>query len=164
MPLATMACKDGYVDIQCMNETHWRGLVEVMGNPDWACWEVFKDPYARGENWDALEPLMSDWLMGQSKQELYRAAQAHGVPLAPVNTIEELLASGQLASRDFLVETEQPGLGKLKHPGLPLRLSKSPSGVTRRAPLLGEHNEEIYCGHLCYSRQDVVRMRNAGII
>lgn len=164
MPLATMACKDGYVDIQCMNENHWRGLVEVMGNPDWADLEVFKDPFARGENWDALEPLMSNWLMGQSKQDIYRAAQAHGVPLAPVNTIEELVESDQLAGRGFFVETEQPDIGILKYPGLPLRLSKTPPRETQRAPLLGEHNEEIYCGHLGYSREDLVRMRSAGVI
>jgi len=164
MPLATMACKDGYVDIQCMNEDHWRGLVEVMGNPDWADLEVFKDPFARGENWDALAPLMSDWLMGQSKQELYLAAQAHGVPLAPVNTIEELVKSDQLAGRDFFVETEQPDVGILRYPGLPLRLSRTPPGADQRAPLLGEHNEEIYCGRLGYSRADLVWMRNAGVI
>ena len=164
MPIATMACKDGYIDVQCMNEDHWQGFVETMGDPDWAHLEVFKDPFARGENWDALEPLISNWLMEQSKQELFRAAQAHGVPLAPVNTIEELIKSDQLAARGFFVEIEHPTAGIVKYPGPPLKLSRTPSRLARRAPLLGEHNEEIYCSRLGYSRQDLVRMRNAGVI
>ena len=164
LDISEQACKDGYIDIQCNTQDHWQGLVELMGDPDWAHLEIFKDQLTRGENWDVLQPLISNWLMEQPKQEFYRSAQAKGVPVAPVNTLEELIKSDQLAARGFFVEMEHPNAGTVKYPGSPLKLSRTPSRVARRAPLLGEHNEVIYCGRLGYSRQDLVKMRNAGVI
>ena len=163
-PVATMACKDGFIDIQCNTENQWQGLVELMGDPDWAHLAIFKDPVARAENWESLQPLISHWLKEQPKQEFYHSAQAKGVPTAPVNTIEELTKSDQFAARGFFVETEHPGVGTMKYPGSLLKFSRIPSRVGRRAPLLGEHNEAIYHGRLGYSMLDLVKMRNAGVI
>jgi crotonobetainyl-CoA:carnitine CoA-transferase CaiB-like acyl-CoA transferase len=162
--VGTLACKDGFIDIQCMTEEQWQRLVELMGSPDWARMEIFRDVFARAENWDVLEPLLTEWLMGWGKQEFYREAQAKGISSAPVNTIANLVNSQHLAARNFFIELEHPKTGKLKYPGPFLRLSKTPSRVTRRAPLLGEHNEAIYCGRLGYSRPELARMRSAGII
>ena len=163
-PVATMACKDGYIDIQCMTEEQWQRLVGLMGNPDWARMEIFKDVFARAENWEALEPLITSWLMGKGKQEFYREAQAKGVPSAPVNTPADLLSSEHFAARNFFIELEHPKTGRLKYPGPSLRLSQTPPRVNCRAPLLGEHNEEIYCRRLGYSQQELAKMRNDGII
>jgi crotonobetainyl-CoA:carnitine CoA-transferase CaiB-like acyl-CoA transferase len=163
-PVAIFQCKDGYVDIQCMTEEQWQRLVQVMGDPDWAHLEIFRDTFARAENWEALEPLLSAWFMQQTKQEFYLKAQAGRVASAPVNTVEDLMKSEHLAARGFFVEAEQPDGGRLKLPGPLVRLSHTTSGTSGRAPRPGEHNEEIYCGRLGYTRQDLVRMRNAGVI
>lgn len=163
-PVATMACKDGYVDIQCITEGHWQGLVELMGDPDWAHLEIFKDLNARGANWEVLEPLISDWLMTQGKQEFFRSAQAKGVPSAPVNTIEEVVESDQFAARDFFVEMAHPDVGAVRYPGPPLKLSQTPARAAGRAPLLGEHNQAVYCDRLGHSRQEMEEMKNAGVI
>jgi crotonobetainyl-CoA:carnitine CoA-transferase CaiB-like acyl-CoA transferase len=159
-----MACKDGYIDVQCMTEEQWQRLVELMGNPDWAHWEVFKDVFARAENWDALEPLITDWLNEKGKQEFYLEAQGRGIPSAPVNTIADFVGSEHIAARNFFIELEHPETGTLKYPGPFLRLSETPARVALRAPLLGEHNEQIYCGRLGYSRSELNEMRKAGIV
>lgn len=163
-PVATMACKDGYIDVQCMTEEQWQRLVELMGNPDWAHWEVFEDVFARAENWDALEPLIIDWLKEKGKQEFYLEAQGRAIPSAPVNTVADFVDSEHIAARNFFIELEHPETGTLKYPGPFLRLSETPARVAQRAPLLGEHNEQIYCGRLGYSRSELDEMRKAGII
>jgi len=163
-PVATMACKDGYIDVQCMTEEQWQRLVELMGNPDWAHWEVFKDVFARAENWDALEPLITDWLKEKGKQEFYLEAQGKGIPSAPVNTIADFVGSEHITARNFFIELEHPETGTLKYPGPFLRLSETPARVAQRAPFLGEHNEQIYCGRLGYSRSELAEMRKAGIV
>ena len=163
-PVAAMACKDGYVDIQCMTEEQWHRLVELMGDPDWAHMEIFKDTFARAENWDALEPLITSWLMDQEKVDFYREAQAKGVPSAPVNTPADLVDSEQLAARNFFVELEHPETGKLKFPGPFLKLSETPARVERRAPLLGEHNKAVYGDRLGHSPEELADMKAAGII
>ncbi len=163
-PVATMACKDGYVDIQCMTEEQWQRLVEYMGNPDWAEMDIFGDVFSRAENWDVLEPLMTDWLMTKGKQEFYREAQARGIPSGPVNTTADLVDSEHLAARNFFVEQAHPVTGRLRFPGPFLRLSETPAHFKQRAPFLGEHNEMIYCDRLGYSREKLDGMKTEGII
>lgn len=157
-------CKDGHASFQFMTEEQWQGFVEVMGNPEWAENELFKDQNARRENWDAVKLLMEEWLSGQNKQEFFHAAQAKRCPVAPVNTIEEVLNDKHLAARGFFVDIEHPEIGKAKYPSAPYKFSETPWRVERPAPLLGQHNEEIYCRRLGYTKKDLVKMRGAGII
>ena len=82
----------------------------------------------------------------------------------PVHSAKEIVNSEQLAAREFFVEVEHREAGKVKYPGAPYKLSATPWGVNRPAPLLGEHNEEVYCGMLGYSKQDLVKLRQAGTI
>jgi crotonobetainyl-CoA:carnitine CoA-transferase CaiB-like acyl-CoA transferase len=163
-PVATMACKDGYVDIQCMTEEQWRRLVGVMGDPEWADWEVFGDVFKRGENWDVLEPLMTEWLMGKGKQDFYREAQAAGVPSAPINTTADLVDSEHLAAREFFVELDHPDTGPLTYPGPFIRLSETPAQTTQRAPLLGEHNQSIYGDRLGHTPEQLEALGREGVI
>lgn len=163
-PVATIASKDGFVDIQCMTEEQWQRLVELMGKPDWADMDIFQDVFARAENWDVLEPLITDWLMTKGKQEFYREAQAMGIPSAPVNTTADLVDSEHLAARQFFIDLDHPATGKLKFPGPFLRLSKTPAMMKQRAPFLGEHNEAIYCERFGYTRKDLAMMKKEGVI
>ena len=163
-PVAGFPCRDGYVDIQCMTEEQWERLVDLMGHPDWAEMEIFHDTFDRAENWDALEPLITNWLSEWGKQEFYREAQAKGVPSAPVNTTADLVDSDHLAARDFFIELDHPETGRLKYPGPFLRLSGTPARMNRRAPLLGEHNEAVVCDRLGFSREELDAMLDAGIV
>ena len=163
-PVAVLACKDGQLSFQIQDEAMWQRLVEVIGNPDWAENELFKDRVARWENWDALKLLIEEWLSKYLKQDVFHTAQAKRVPVGPVNTIDEVLNDEHLAAREFFVEVEQPQIGKVKYPSAPYKLSETPWRVERPAPLLGQHNEETYCKRLGYTRKDLVKMRGAGVI
>ncbi|MBE0481716.1 MAG: CoA transferase, partial [Dehalococcoidia bacterium] len=59
---------------------------------------------------------------------------------------------------------DHPSAGALKYPGAPYKLSRTPWKLRQGAPLLGQHNEEIYCKRLGYSREELVRLRKAGAI
>ena len=75
------------------------------------------------------------------------------------------MKSRQLEARDYWVEVEHPELGEsFKYPGPSVKLSGTPMRTQRRPPLLGEHNEEIYCRELGLSRQEVVLLCSAGVI
>ncbi|MDD5038437.1 MAG: CoA transferase, partial [Dehalococcoidales bacterium] len=69
-----------------------------------------------------------------------------------------------LAYRGFFVDVDHPEAGRIKLPGLPYIMSQTPWQVNRPAPLLGQHNEEVFCQRLGYSKQDLVRMRQSGVI
>ena len=83
MPNVYLPCKDGYVVIMAVLEGHWRNLMNAAGNPDWSESEVFATARERARNWDALEPLMLEWTMSHTGEEIARMAQERGVPCFP---------------------------------------------------------------------------------
>ena len=157
-------CKDGYFFMLCNTDKFWANWVEVMDNPDWAASELFQTTISRRENWDAAKIMIEEWAKEQTVDEIVRAAQAKRVPCMPVNTVRESANSELLADRNYFIEVHHKEAGKLTYPGAPYKLSKTPWHVKRPAPLLGEHNEEVFCRRLGYARQDLVVMRAEGVV
>jgi crotonobetainyl-CoA:carnitine CoA-transferase CaiB-like acyl-CoA transferase len=157
-------CADGQIFVLAVEEDQWKRLVEFMGNPEWAADDLFRDRLSRGQNLDALKALMTEWLAGWKVQDLYRAAQEHRIPFAPINTMRNLYESEHLRERNFFVEIDQPAVGKIRLPGMPSRYGDSHWAMRRPAPRLGEHNEEIFGGELGLTREQLATLQSAGII
>jgi len=139
----------------------WLQISKLMEEPQLA------DPKyiaQRTENADEIDSLMLPWLVEHTKDEIYHAGQAMKpeVPTSPVRTPEDLINSPQFIAREFFVEVDHPIAGKAIYPGAPARMWGTPMRVTR-APLLGEHNEEIY-GRLGYAAADLKNLKNDKVI
>ncbi len=163
-PVETMECKDGYIYLCCIEEHQWRNFVAVMGNPEWADLEIFKDRLQRGLNWDALKVLLQEYVSEQTVLGLYRAAQARRVPFAPVSTMGSLLSSEHLKARGFFVEIAQPVAGTHKYPGAPLKYGRTPWEIRTPAPTLGQHNQEIFGKGLGLSDTKLAELKQKGVI
>ena len=163
-PFHILPCKDGYIHHANMEESEWQRFVELMGSPSWAANELFKDATTRSLYWDALRPLLLDWTMEHTMDEIYRGSQERGSAIGAVYTAKEMLNDRQMAARGFFVEVKHPENGKLKFPGVPYIFSGIPPEVPVAAPFLGQHNEEIYCGRLGYSKRDLDRLKESGVI
>ena len=163
-PLEVMECRDGYIFVCCVEEHQWRNFVELMGSPEWAGEEIFSDRLKRGVNWDALKVFLADWLKDQSALDLYQKAQARRIPFAPVSTMGDLLASDHLKRRGFFVEIAHPAAGTHKYPGAPLKYSRTPWEIRRPAPMLGQHNDEIFGARLGLGPERLAELRRAGVI
>ena len=138
-PNAYLPCKDGYVVVAGFLEHHWRGIVELLGNPDWAQSEVFGDAFERARNWDALEPLILEWTMEHTGAEIAQLSQAKGVPCFPAYTVGQMVDSKHVAEREFLWTHQGPNGSTFKLPGYPVRMAATPWRLRRPAPKLGEH-------------------------
>jgi len=135
-----------------------------MGNPPWADEELFKDTWSRGKYWESLQPLIEEWTTRHTKAELFQMAKEKSIPVGPARTMDEVLSGEQFKVRDFFVDIEHPVAGTLTYPGAPCLYSETPWRIRRPAPTLGQHNEEIYCGQLGYSRTELVKLYETGII
>jgi CoA:oxalate CoA-transferase len=155
-------CKDGYVVIWI--GPHYARVVEMMGNPDWCQAEVFANPLLRNDYIGELNQLITAWTLEHTGEEINALALAKGVPCSLVRSVKDLVNDEQLASRQFWTKIEHPVAGCFQYPGAPFKMSMSPWQIERTAPLLGEHNEKVLCERLGYSRQELVKMRQAGII
>jgi benzylsuccinate CoA-transferase BbsE subunit len=112
---------------------------------------------------DALSDEFGAFFLTKTAAELYAAACARNLMLAPINTPREITASSQLAAREFFVEVENPERGRLRYPGSWARSSAGPIGIRRPAPRLGEHTAEVL-GELGLGAADLDRLRGEGVV
>ncbi len=143
MPNIYLPCRDGYVVIMAVLDGHWRNLMAAAGNPDWGDLEVFASAVERGRNWDALEPLLLEWTMSHTGEEIARMAQERGVPCFPAYSVGQMMESTHVTEREFLQEFTSPGGRNFKLPGHPIRMAATPWRSFRPAPRLGQHTAEV---------------------
>lgn len=142
-PWGIFRAQDGLIFLITVEEDQWRRLVELMGRPEWANWEIFKDMYSRSKNHDVLKMYLEEWLSEWKVDDLFRAGQAQRICFAPVLSMAQLLEQPQLRDRNFFVEVEHPKAGKLTHLGPPYQLKEPWWKIRRPAPMLGEHSDEV---------------------
>lgn len=164
IPQDVLPCRDGYIYVLAIEDHQWNGAMELMGNPEWASMDLFQDFPSRSANWDALKPLLEDYLQDKSVQETYHAAQARRVPFAPVSTMGDLLGSSHLNARGFFASIGHPQAGTLRYPGAPYQFSASPWLLSRPAPCLGQHNVEVFGGRLGLGQAELERLKEDKVI
>ncbi|MDD5039093.1 MAG: CoA transferase, partial [Dehalococcoidales bacterium] len=157
-------CKDGFVVLALTDDNFWLRGVEMMGNPEWTQNDFCKDRTTRRENGDVIDMFMTEWTQERTMEEINQAAITYRIPCSPVRSIDKIVSDEQLAVREYFVDIEHKVAGTARYTGAPCKMSETPWRVKSPAPLLGEHNEQVYCGMLGYSRQDLVKMRQAGVI
>jgi crotonobetainyl-CoA:carnitine CoA-transferase CaiB-like acyl-CoA transferase len=142
-PMEIMECKDGLIFVMTADPHQWTAFVHMMGDPEWSTWEIFDDRFKRGENRDVLRPLIEDWLMQHTVEEVFDMAGDARLPFAPVSNIADLVNSPHLKARGFFVEARHPKAGRVLMPGAPYVIPSTPWELRTPAPLLGQHNDEI---------------------
>ena len=164
-PNTILPCKDGEIRLQAMTRREWDRIVDMMGNPEWASDPRFQDRVKMNELYaDELDGLIAPWLKERTKSELYQLFYEYGVPFTPVNTVADFVHDPHLRERGFFVDVEHPRAGTLTYPGKPYQFSETPWMVHRPAPLLGQHNGDIYCGLLGYEPRQLNQLRQARVV
>jgi len=157
-------CRDSHVVITAVQNHQWQGLMDLMGNPPWSQDENCRDETTRSLHRDEIQPLLEEWMAQHPKEELYHKGQAFGVPIGPVRTVAEIADWPQARQRGFFAELDHPQAGRLEYPTAAYKMSETPWRGERAAPLLGEHNEQVYCGRLGYSKEQLDAMAADGTI
>jgi crotonobetainyl-CoA:carnitine CoA-transferase CaiB-like acyl-CoA transferase len=158
-------CKDGnYVILILSSQKQWEGLFEAMGRPAWGAQEPFNTQAGRSAHYGELRERLAAWAKEYTAQEVFEKVQGFKSACAPAYTAEQFFSSPQILAREYLVDVDHPATGKLRYPGLPYRFSNLRRVGKRPAPLLGQHNEEVYCNRLRLTKQELVKLRQAGVI
>ncbi|MBV8358301.1 MAG: CoA transferase [Deltaproteobacteria bacterium] len=179
VPLVWRA-KDGYVTLgflfgrqlgvfsqRLMNYLHELGICDAATrDKDWIAYGGLllsgKEPMAEYER---VVGLIAEFVANRTKAELLRAALERGLLIAPITTMNEVLESPQLQSRQYWQVLEHPELGRsIPYPGPFAKFSASPIVYRRRPPLVGEHNHEIYVNELGLSENKFADLAHRGII
>ena len=159
-----LPCKDGSVQLTGREEHQWQALVDAMGNPEWAQDDWCQSRQSRAENADVLRLMMAEWTMAHTQEEIVESVQSRRAPASMVKDMGDVMADRHLRSRDFFVTADHPEVGVVEYASAPHKLSETPWSIRRPAPLLGEHNQEIYSDRLNYSKEQLAELSAAGVI
>ena len=153
---------DGHIGLHIMPR-NWPWFARAMGREELIDDPRFRDNHSRLQHDDELREIVFAWAAGRKAKEVYREAGAARVPVAFVHAVGDLLESEQLRTRGYFHEVEHPVAGRRTYPGPPIRMGEV-EWQAGRAPLLGEHNREVYCGQLGLSGEELTRLRAAGVV
>jgi crotonobetainyl-CoA:carnitine CoA-transferase CaiB-like acyl-CoA transferase len=164
-PWCILPCKDGYMCLIAIQGYQWKRFLEAMGTPEWMGDPRFANRIVMAmEHADEVDALVMAWLLDHGKDEIFQMCRERQITFAPVRDMAEVANDPHFETRAYFVEMDRRHTGTLKYPGAPYRLSQTPWELGAPAPTLGEHNEDIFCGRLGYSKRDLARLRAGNII
>ncbi len=142
-PFGTYPAKDGYFAVAVLNDRLFRSFAEVITAPDIANDPRFISDEKRCENEPALARHIEAWSSSKSLDEVIASLTAAGIPAARLSTINEALASEQVAARALVSDVDHASLGTLPIPEQPVHFVGVPRGNRKPAPALGADTEAI---------------------
>ena len=165
-PYGNYPCQgdDEWVSIAVRTEEEWRGLVEAMDNPAWADESIFASRYARLNHRGELDARLSEWTRERTPWEATELLQSHGVAAFPVLDAEGRLFNPHFRERGLYSDIEHPALGTEPIFNLMWQLSRTPPRIQSHAPLLGEHNREVFSGLLGLDDAELARLEEEQVI
>ena len=165
-PYGNYPCQgdDQWVSIAVRTEEEWRGMVEAMGSPAWVEEPSFVSRFARLGHRRELDERVSEWTGERTPWEVTELLQSHGVAAFPVLDAEGRLFNPHFRERGLYSDIEHPALGTEPIFNLMWQLSGTPPSIRRHAPLLGEHNREVFCGLLGLDDGELARLEAEQVI
>jgi len=141
----------------------WEAICDLIGKPEWKTDPDYAKPPARLPRLKHIFDTIEEWTMTKDKFEVMEICNARDIPVGPILSMKELLEEPSLRSTGTVVEVDHPTRGKYLSVGNPIKLSDSPSDVTR-SPLLGEHTEEILREVLNFDDERIAEIQESGAI
>jgi crotonobetainyl-CoA:carnitine CoA-transferase CaiB-like acyl-CoA transferase len=140
----------------------WESLVDLLerdGHGEDLKDERWKDETYRAEHLDHVINVLGQWTKQYRVDDLFQLGQLMRFPWAPIQSPNEILESPQLKARGFFTDLEHSELGSvISYPGMPYRFSSRYSMPRKRAPLVGEDNEQVYEKEMGLRKEDTMRL------
>ncbi len=164
-PWGPFECQDGYIGVIVATEGDWAKFCQAIERPDLVGRDGATSGPDRAENMSGwLGDIIRAWFQAQTKSGATSKLLGVGLPIGPVQNAQEIFDDPQVAARQLMIEVPDPVLGSVKLVGPVAKLSGSPRPRTDAAPMLGEHNAEVLMEMLGYTREQVGRLEEDGVI
>jgi crotonobetainyl-CoA:carnitine CoA-transferase CaiB-like acyl-CoA transferase len=155
---------DGWVLLQIAGQPMFKRWCRLMGREDLFDDPRFADDDSRWQHGDVLNDLMQQWCAGKTKAEALALLEAAKLPAAPLNSPQEVLDDPHVQAMGYLKHVPFPGASRpVPLIETPFRLSATPGSIRTRAPLLGEHTDEVL-GEIGYGTAEIADLRANKIV
>ncbi len=160
-PYQAFRCSDSYFTIGAANDRNFAKVANLLGHSEWNSDPRFSSNTLRVQHRSALAALIEAQTSLESRDVWLERFEEAGIPCGPILNYEEALATPQAVAREMTLEVDHPTLGRLRTLGTPIKMSETPLNPTRRAPMLGEHTDEVL-GAAGYSENEIDQLRMTG--
>ncbi|MEL7157418.1 MAG: CoA transferase [Actinomycetota bacterium] len=143
VPFDVYDTADGAVAIASPTNSHWKALAPIIGRPELLTDERTATPRDRVKNRELVDAALTEWTAALTNAEVVEALGGK-VPVGVVNKPGDLFTDDHVAARHMLVAVDQPAGRPVVQVNTPMKFTETATGVYRRAPALGEHNDEVF--------------------
>jgi formyl-CoA transferase len=162
-PYQAFRCADGYITIGAANDRNFAKLARVLGHPEWIADPRFAADHQRVAHRAELAGLIESETAREPRGRWLAELEQAGVPCGPILNYEDALATPQAQAREMTLTVDHPTLGRLRSLGTPIKMPAAPLNPTRRAPMLGEHTDEVLAA-AGYSSDEIEQLRYSGAV
>lgn len=164
VPFEPFESKDSKIVIAVGNDGIWKRFCSVTGLDELVDDPKYSTNPERNNNYDSLRPILAEKLKEKTTDDWSKIFDEAGVPNGPINYVDKVLENEQVLARDMIVEVDHPKAGKLKMPGVAIKLSETPGDIRTAAPLLGEHTESLLKELFDYSDEEIQNLISKGVL
>ena len=162
--VGTFRCKDGYFSFLPLGPRMWPNIAKMINREDLMTHPKYDDTIKRSENKEELEAIFQTWLNDKTREEIFQAVQAAGVPGSPILQPEEVHENEQFIARGFFQNVTHPTGQTLRMTGDPFRLSNTSTSPIEPAPTLGQNTNQVLQSLLKISNEEIEIMTTEKII
>ncbi len=162
-PYQAFETADGWITVGAANQANWDRFTRTIGAPELRDDPRFKDNRGRMANLALLVETLTPFLKKRTSADWLARFEEIGLPAGPVLSVTDMHADPQALARQMIVETDHPKAGPTRAIGLPIKLSGTPGGIRRPAPLFGQHTREVL-EEAGYSAEEIAALAEAGAV
>ncbi len=157
-------CKDGYVSLNVRHEPTWQFMWLFFGEPEMADDPRFATQDDRRRRSKELEELLLPYLAQYTREELFHGLSTLRILVGMVLDVPDVINDPHLQERGFFTKPVHPVAGDVNMPGAPFNMSLTPWQLNHPAPILGQHNREVFSGILGHSSDEIERWHDQGVV
>jgi CoA:oxalate CoA-transferase len=161
-PTGGFPTRDGYIILAIGNDQHWKVFCETVGRPQWIGDPRYCSNAKRTENMAALRILLEQLFAEHETGYWLNLIEKAKIPCGPVNSIEQVVHDPQVRFRNMITSVDHPVAGEVRMSGIPIKLSRTPGGVTLPPPTLGQHSIEILKTQLKLNDNTIEELKRGG--
>lgn len=156
--------EDVWLVIGANQDSVWARMAEAMGRPEWATDERFATHQARGINQIELDEIISDWTRQFAVADLEVLLNEHGIPNGKIYRAPEMMEDPHFQARESIVRVDHPEFGNIAMQSVTPKFSETQGAVRHPGPALGEHNDYVWGEVVGKSVDEIVNLKDRGVI